>query len=27
MSLIRQYCSEHKVMDLSDYTLYTSCEP
>nr|ELR5133335.1 nucleoside deaminase [Providencia rettgeri] len=25
--LIRQYCSEYKVMDLSDYTLYTSCEP
>ncbi|BBU98769.1 nucleoside deaminase [Providencia hangzhouensis] len=27
LGLIRQYCSEHKVMDLSDYTLYTSCEP
>lgn len=27
LGLIRQFCSEQKVMDLSDYTLYTSCEP
>jgi tRNA(Arg) A34 adenosine deaminase TadA len=25
--LIRDYCHEAKVTDLSDYTLYTSCEP
>ena len=25
--LIRQYCSENHTMDLSDCTLYTSCEP
>ncbi|EFE55249.1 cytidine and deoxycytidylate deaminase zinc-binding region [Providencia rettgeri DSM 1131] len=27
LGLIRQYCSEHKIMNLSEYTLYTSCEP
>lgn len=27
MSLIRQFCQENKIDDLSDYTLYTSCEP
>lgn len=27
LGLIRQYCSKHKIMDLSSYTLYTSCEP
>lgn len=25
--LIRDYCHQAKVTDLSDYTLYTSCEP
>ena len=25
--LIRQYCAEQHTMDLSDCTLYTSCEP
>lgn len=25
--LIRDYCHEAKITDLSDYTLYTSCEP
>ncbi|MBA2174933.1 nucleoside deaminase [Halobacillus locisalis] len=27
IGLIRDYCSEQGVFDLSDYTLYTSCEP
>ncbi|MEZ2896009.1 MULTISPECIES: nucleoside deaminase [Providencia] len=27
LGLIRQFCSEQKVTDLSHYTLYTSCEP
>ncbi|WP_340401950.1 nucleoside deaminase [Paenibacillus sp. FSL H8-0079] len=27
IGLIRKYCSEHHVFDLSEYTLYTSCEP
>lgn len=27
IGLIRTFCSEHKIFDLSDYTLYTSCEP
>ena len=27
LGIIRQYCSDNKIMDLSDYTLYTSCEP
>ncbi|MYL32583.1 nucleoside deaminase [Pontibacillus yanchengensis] len=27
IGLIRDFCSEHNVFDLSDYTLYTSCEP
>lgn len=27
LGLIRQFCSEYKIMDLSDYMLYTSCEP
>ncbi|PQP81400.1 nucleoside deaminase [Paenibacillus sp. PCH8] len=27
IGLIRKYCSEHQVFDLSEYTLYTSCEP
>jgi len=27
IGLIRTYCSEHNIFDLSDYTLYTSCEP
>lgn len=27
LGLIRQFCSENKVFDLSEYTLYTSCEP
>ena len=27
LGLIRKFCSEQKVTDLSEYTLYTSCEP
>jgi len=27
IGLIRTYCTEHNIFDLSDYTLYTSCEP
>ena len=27
IGLISKFCSEHNVFDLSDYTLYTSCEP
>lgn len=27
LGLVREYCIEHKTSDLSDYTLYTSCEP
>lgn len=27
IGLIRKYCTENNVFDLSDYTLYTSCEP
>src|SRR5699024_7329850 len=27
IGLIRQFCSENKIDDLSDYTLYSSCEP
>lgn len=27
LALIREYCQTHKTMDLSDLTLYTSCEP
>jgi tRNA(Arg) A34 adenosine deaminase TadA len=27
IGLIRKYCSENNVFDLSEYTLYTSCEP
>ncbi|HEM8137629.1 TPA: nucleoside deaminase [Providencia rettgeri] len=27
IGLIRKFCSEHKITDLSEYTLYTSCEP
>lgn len=27
LGLIRDFCSSHKVVDLSEYTLYTSCEP
>jgi len=27
LGLIRDYCMEHGTMDLSDCTLYTSCEP
>ncbi|EKT60765.1 nucleoside deaminase [Providencia burhodogranariea] len=27
LGLIRQFCSNQKTMDLSEYTLYTSCEP
>lgn len=27
IGLIRKFCSEHHVFDLSEYTLYTSCEP
>lgn len=27
LGLIRRFCSEKKTEDLSDYTLYTSCEP
>lgn len=27
LALIREFCQKHEVMDLSDYTLYTSCEP
>lgn len=27
IGLIRKFCSENNVFDLSEYTLYTSCEP
>ncbi|MDE5054271.1 nucleoside deaminase [Niallia taxi] len=27
IGLIRRYCSENNIFDLSEYTLYTSCEP
>ncbi|EOR20209.1 CMP/dCMP deaminase zinc-binding protein [Clostridium sartagoforme AAU1] len=27
IGLIRKFCSENKVNDLSEYTLYSSCEP
>lgn len=27
MSLIREFCHTNQISDLSDYTLYTSCEP
>lgn len=27
LGLIRRFCSEKQIEDLSDYTLYTSCEP
>ncbi|MHC5227214.1 nucleoside deaminase [Enterococcus sp. LJL99] len=27
LGLIRKFCSEQKVSDLAEYTLYTSCEP
>lgn len=27
LGLIRQFCSEKQIFDLSEYTLYTSCEP
>lgn len=27
LGLIRKFCSEQKISDLSEYTLYTSCEP
>lgn len=27
LGLIREYCQKNKTSDLSDYTLYTSCEP
>jgi tRNA(Arg) A34 adenosine deaminase TadA len=27
LGLIRQFCSEQRISDLSEYTLYTSCEP
>ncbi len=27
IGLIRTFCSENNIFDLSDYTLYTSCEP
>lgn len=27
MSLIREFCQTYQISDLSDYTLYTSCEP
>lgn len=27
LGLIRRFCSENQIEDLSDYTLYTSCEP
>lgn len=27
IGLIRTFCSENNVFDLSEYTLYTSCEP
>ncbi|UTY39782.1 nucleoside deaminase [Allocoprobacillus halotolerans] len=25
--LIRRFCEENKIIDLSEYTLYSSCEP
>jgi tRNA(Arg) A34 adenosine deaminase TadA len=27
LGMIRDFCSSQKITDLSDYTLYTSCEP
>lgn len=27
IGLIRRFCAENEVFDLSEYTLYTSCEP
>ncbi|MGG1679266.1 nucleoside deaminase [Neobacillus sp. NRS-1170] len=27
IGLIRKFCSEHNIFDLSEYTVYTSCEP
>lgn len=27
LGLIRKFCSENNISDLSDYSLYTSCEP
>lgn len=27
LGLIRDFCSDRKLVDLSEYTLYTSCEP
>jgi len=27
LGLIRQHCTEQQIFDLSEYTLYTSCEP
>lgn len=27
LGLIRQFCTEQQIFDLSEYTLYTSCEP
>lgn len=27
LGLIREFCSTQKISDLSEYTLYTSCEP
>lgn len=27
IGLIRKFCSEQNIFDLSEYTLYTSCEP
>ena len=27
LGLIREFCSKNNIMDLSDYTMYTSCEP
>lgn len=27
LGLIREFCMKNKISDLSDYTLYTSCEP
>jgi len=26
-ALIRQFCHDNKILDLSEYTLYTNCEP
>lgn len=27
LAIIREYCSNEKITDLSEYTMYTSCEP